>query len=201
MQPITQVSGVAVPFGLSNVDTDLIMPARYLKTILRTGLGQYAFETLRQDPDNLFDQPRHKGAPILIAGDNFGCGSSREHAPWALVDMGFRAIIAPSFADIFAGNAFKNGLLLVALPADAVDHLLSVAKDHDISIDLAAQSVTTPLGDEYRFEIDPFRKHCLMEGLDEIGLTEQMADRIAAYEASTAQARPWLGIKPVEQTT
>jgi 3-isopropylmalate/(R)-2-methylmalate dehydratase small subunit len=191
MQPFTTLTGVAVPFGQKNVDTDVIIPARFLKTVSRAGLGEGAFSALREDPDNIFDQPRHKRAPILIAGDNFGCGSSREHAPWALADMGFRVVIAPSFADIFAGNAFKNGMLLVALPQAQVDRLLEIAPDHEITVDLENQVVTTPFQDRFAFEIDPFRKHCLLNGLDEIGLTTQMEPDIAAYEARLKQERPW----------
>ena len=192
MQPFTTITGVAVPFGAANVDTDVIIPARFLKTIGRHGLGRGAFATLREDPGNLFDTPRNKGAPILIAGDNFGCGSSREHAPWALADMGFRVVIAPSFADIFAGNAFKNGMLLVVLPPPQVDRLLEIAAEHEITVDLEHQTVTTPFQDRFAFDIDPFRKHCLLNGLDEIGLTAQMEPAIAAYEARLA-ARPWVG--------
>ena len=191
MQAFTTLTGVAVPFGAKNVDTDVIIPARFLKTVTRTGLGKGAFAALREDPDNIFDQPRHRGAPILIAGDNFGCGSSREHAPWALADMGFRVVIAPSFADIFAGNAFKNGMLLVALPQAQVDRLMEVAAEHEITVDLENQVVTTPFQDRFGFEIDPFRKHCLLNGLDEIGLTTQMEADIAAYEARLKQERPW----------
>jgi 3-isopropylmalate/(R)-2-methylmalate dehydratase small subunit len=191
MQAFDTLTGVAVPFGQKNVDTDLIIPARFLKTVERTGLGRGAFAAVREDPDNIFDQPRNAGAPILIAGDNFGCGSSREHAPWALADMGFRVVIAPSFADIFAGNAFKNGILLVALPQAQVDRLLEIAPEHEITVDLENQVVTTPFQDRFAFEIDPFRKHCLLEGLDEIGLTTQMERDIAAYEARLRQERPW----------
>ncbi|RME64743.1 MAG: 3-isopropylmalate dehydratase small subunit [Alphaproteobacteria bacterium] len=199
MQAIDTITGVALPLGMENVDTDLIIPARHLKTITRTGLGKFAFTALRGEPGNIFDQPRYKNAPILIAGANFGCGSSREHAPWALVDMGFKAVIAPSFADIFAGNAFKNGLLLVALQPVEVKRLLSIADEVEITINLPEQSVTTPLGDRFSFDIDPFRKHCLMEGLDEIGLTEQMESDIAAYEARIVRERSWLGARLPEK--
>ena len=193
MQAFETLTGVAVPFGQKNVDTDVIMPARFLKTVTRTGLGKGAFADLRTDPDNIFDTPRNTGAPILIAGDNFGCGSSREHAPWALADMGFRAVIAPSFADIFSGNSFKNGLLLVALPQEQVDRLLEVAQEHEITVDLENQVVTTPFQDRFSFEIDPFRKHCLLNGLDEIGLTTQMDGEIAGYESKLAASKPWIG--------
>lgn len=191
MQAFDTLTGIAVPFGEKNVDTDAIIPARFLKTVTRTGLGKGAFAVLREDPDNLFDSPRNAGAPILIAGDNFGCGSSREHAPWALADLGFRAVIAPSFADIFAGNAFKNGMLLVVLPQAQVDRLMEIAAEHEISIDLENQVVTTPFQDRFAFEIDPFRKHCLSNGLDEIGLTTQMDGEIAAFEARLKRERPW----------
>ena len=191
MEPLRQVEGRAIPFGRKNVDTDLIIPARWLKTISREGLGQGAFETVRSEPGNVFDRPEYAGAPILIAGDNFGCGSSREHAAWALGDMGVRAVIAPSFSDIFASNAFKNGILTVELPQEAVDRLLEVAATDPIAIDLEAQSVTTPFQDRFAFESDPFRKKCLMEGLDEVGLTLARGDAIAAYERRLASERPW----------
>ncbi len=193
MHPFTTLTGTAIPFGAENVDTDVIIPARFLKTITRTGLGKSAFSVIRQDPDNIFDNDRNKGAPILVAGDNFGCGSSREHAPWALADMGIRVVIAPSFADIFSGNAFKNGMLLVALPQDQIDRLLTVAATDPITVDLENQVITTPFQDRFDFPIDPFRKHCLVNGLDEIGLTIAMDADIAAYESRTAATRPWLG--------
>ena len=193
MQPVRHVEGRAIPFGRKNVDTDLIIPARWLKTISREGLGAGAFESVRaQDPANVFDQPEYAGAPILVAGDNFGCGSSREHAAWALLDLGIRAVIAPSFSDIFAGNAFKNGILTVALPQAAVDRLLEVAATDPVTIDLEAQSVTTPFQDRFTFEIDPFRKMCLLQGLDEVGLTLGQDAAIAGYEARLAGERPWL---------
>ena len=192
MQAFHTLTGIAVPFGVSNVDTDVIIPARFLKTVTRAGLGEHAFAGLREDADNLFDSPRNSGAPVLIAGDNFGCGSSREHAPWALADMGFRVVIAPSFADIFSGNAFKNGMLLVALPQDQIDRLLEVAQDHEITVDLENQVVTTPFQDRFQFKVDPFRKECLLKGLDEIGLTEARSADIAAYEARLAAAKPWI---------
>ena len=192
MDAFREVQGRAIPFGRKNVDTDLIIPARWLKTISRHGLGAGAFEAVRAEPGNLFDQPEFTGAPILIAGDNFGCGSSREHAAWALLDMGVRAVIAPSFSDIFAGNAFKNGILTVALPQEAVDRLLEVAQTDPIAIDLEHQTVTTPFQDRFTFEIDPFRKHCLLEGLDEVGLTLARDDAIAAYEQRLAALQPWV---------
>jgi 3-isopropylmalate dehydratase small subunit len=197
MNPVSTISGKAYPFGLKNVDTDVIIPAAWLKTISRTGLGKGAFEALRKEPDNLFDSAPYAGSPILIAGDNFGCGSSREHAAWALADMGITAVIAPSFSDIFSGNAFKNGLLTVVLPQEAVDRLLQVAQENPdlpdpIHIDLENQVVTTPFQDRFTFEIDPFRKHCLLNGLDEIGITLASSDAISAYEAKLAAEKPWL---------
>ena len=193
MQSFTTLSGIAVPYGAENVDTDVIIASRFLKTVTRAGLGAGAFSVLRADPDNLFDSQRNKGAPILIAGDNFGCGSSREHAPWALADMGFRVVIAPSFADIFAGNAFKNGMLLVVLPQEQIDRLMLVAETEPLTIDLENQVVTTPFQDRFAFEVDPFRKHCLVGGLDEIGLTQAMSGRIATYEQRLAAEKPWVG--------
>ena len=192
MNPVNTISGKAYPFGLKNVDTDIIIPAHWLKTISRTGLGNGAFEALRKEPDNLFDSAEYAGSPILIAGDNFGCGSSREHAAWALDDMGIQAVIAPSFSDIFSGNAFKNGLLTVVLPQEAVDRLMEVAKTDPIHIDLENQVVTTPFQDRFTFEIDPFRKHCLLNGLDEIGLTMASSDAISAYETRLNTEKPWL---------
>jgi 3-isopropylmalate/(R)-2-methylmalate dehydratase small subunit len=186
------ITGTAIPFGAENIDTDVIIPGRFLKTVTRTGLGKSAFFVIRENPDNIFDSSRNKGAPILIAGDNFGCGSSREHAPWALADMGIKVVIAPSFADIFSGNAFKNGMLLVVLPQEAIDRLMDVAATDPVSIDLENQVVTTPFQDRFKFEIDPFRKHCLLNGLDEIGLTTAMDADIAAHEKKLAAQRPWI---------
>lgn len=193
MTPFDTLTGIAVPFGADNVDTDVIIPSRFLKTVTRAGLGQGAFAALREDPGNIFDQPRHRGAPILIAGDNFGCGSSREHAPWALADLGFRVVIASGFADIFAGNAFKNGMLLVQLPPEQVDRLMAIAPEHEITVDLENQVVTTPFQDRFAFPVDPFRKRCLLEGLDEIGLTEASESAISAHELRLAASRPWIG--------
>ena len=193
MQAVRQVDGRAIPFGAKNVDTDVIIPAQWLKTITREGLGRGAFETLRKDPDNLFDSAEYAGSPILIAGDNFGCGSSREHAAWALLDLGIKAVIAPSFSDIFSGNAFKNGILTVVLPQDQVDRLLEVAKTDPVHIDLENQVVTTPFQDRFEFEIDPFRKHCLLNGLDEVGLTLARDTAISTYEQEARATLPWLG--------
>lgn len=192
MDPVSTIDGKAYPFGLKNVDTDIIIPAHWLKTISREGLGRGAFEALRQDPDNIFDNPEYGGSPILIAGDNFGCGSSREHAAWALADMGVKAVIAPSFSDIFSGNAFKNGILTVVLPQAAIDRLMEVARTDPIHIDLEHQTVTTQFQDRFTFEIDPFRKDCLLNGLDEIGLTMAMDAAITNYEQRAAAQWPWL---------
>lgn len=192
MTPLTTVTGRAIPLGLKNVDTDVIIPARWLKTISRDGLGAGAFETIRAEPGNIIDNPEFAGAPILIAGDNFGCGSSREHAAWAIADLGIRVVIASSFSDIFSGNAVKNGILPLVLPQAAVDRLLIVAASDPIDVDLEAQTVTTPFQDRFVFEIDPFRKSCLLGGLDEIGITLASSAAIAAFEARDADARPWL---------
>lgn len=192
MQPVTTISGRAIPFGRKNVDTDVIIPAAWLKTVRREGLGKGAFEALRQDPDNLFDSAAFKRAPVLIAGDNFGCGSSREHAAWALLDLGITAVIAPSFSDIFSSNAFKNGILTVVLPQAAIDRLMEVAQTDAVHIDLEAQTVTTPFQDRFVFEIDAFRKSCLIGGLDEVGLTMARGDAIAAFEATASAERPFL---------
>ena len=193
MTPVATISGIAIPWGQSNVDTDVIIPARWLKTISRDGLGKGAFETVRAKPGNVFDAPEHAGAPILIAGDNFGCGSSREHAAWAILDLGIKAVIAPSFSDIFSGNAFKNGLLTVVLPQEVIDRLMAVAAEgQPVTVDLEHQVVTTPYQDRFTFEIDPFRKMCLLQGLDEIGLTLAQDAAIGSYEARREAAQPWL---------
>ena len=190
MKAVSTIEGRAIPLGLKNVDTDVIIPAHWLKTISREGLGKGAFETIRAAPGNPFDVEDFANAPILIAGDNFGCGSSREHAAWAMLDMGLTAVIAPSFSDIFAGNAFKNGILAVVLPQ--VDRLLEVAKDQPVTIDLENQVVTTPFQDRFEFEIDPFRKRCLLEGLDEIGLTLGSESAITTHEHMRQGSMPWL---------
>ncbi|MDE8653088.1 3-isopropylmalate dehydratase small subunit [Novosphingobium album (ex Liu et al. 2023)] len=196
MVPISHVAGRAIPFGRKNVDTDVVIPAHWLKTVTREGLGRGAFEAVKQEPGNVFADPQYAGAPILIAGDNFGCGSSREHAAWALLDMGVTCVIAPSFSDIFSGNAFKNGILTVALPQEQVDRLLDVARTDPIDIDLDTQMVTTPFQDRFAFEIDPFRKHCLLNGLDEVGLTLAQADAIGAHEARARSELPFLARTP-----
>ena len=192
MKAVSTIHGRAIPLGLKNVDTDVIIPAHWLKTVSREGLGKGAFETIRATPGNIFDVEDFADAPILIAGDNFGCGSSREHAAWAMLDMGLTAVIAPSFSDIFAGNAFKNGILAVELPHEQVDRLLEVAKEQPITIDLENQVVTTPFQDRFEFQIDPFRKRCLLEGLDEIGLTLDSESEITRHEQMREGAMPWL---------
>ena len=182
MTPFTRVEGRAYPLGLANVDTDLIIAAAHLKTISRHGLGGHAFETLRRQAGNVLDDPAYHGASILIAGDNFGCGSSREHAAWALADFGVRAILAPSFSDIFLGNAFKNGIAAVELPRAAIERLLNAARDHRICVDLEAMIVTSTAGDRFTFEMDSFRRQCLLGGLDEIALTLAREPAIRAFE-------------------
>jgi 3-isopropylmalate/(R)-2-methylmalate dehydratase small subunit len=198
MNPFTTLTAIACPFGARNVDTDVIIPARFLKSVSKTGMGKGAFYTLRFNddgttkPDSLFDTPRNAQAQILIAGENFGCGSSREHAAWALDDLGYKVIIAPSYSDIFSGNAFKNGLLTIALPQEQIDRLMHISGDVEITVDLENQVVTTPFQDRFAFEIDPFRKHCLTHGLDEIALTLQSRDKIATYETALKISRPWI---------
>jgi len=186
MAGIARIEGRAIPFGRANVDTDLIIPAAHLKTVSRLGLGRYAFEPLRREPGNVFDQPEFSGAPILIAGANFGCGSSREHAVWALCDLGIRAVIAPSFSDIFAANAFRNGLVTVELPPEAIDRLLSVAGQGRFSVDLEAMEVLSAHGDRFAFALDPFRRDSLMKADDEIGFTLTHEAEISAHEAGSA---------------
>ena len=192
MQPFTTLTGVAAPLPLANVDTDKIIPARFLKTIKRTGLGVHLFDTLRYDaagaerPDFVLNQPAYRGAEILIVHENFGCGSSREHAPWALLDFGIRCVIAPDFADIFFNNSFKNGILPVRLPRAVCDMLMDDARlggNARLTVDLARQVVVRPSGEEIPFEIETFRKHLLLNGLDDIGQTMQRAPAIDAYEA------------------
>ena len=192
MNPFTTLTGIAAPLPLANVDTDKIIPARFLKTIKRTGLGVHLFDTLRYDadgaerPEFVLNQPAYRSAEILIAHENFGCGSSREHAPWALLDFGIRCVIAPDFADIFFNNSFKNGILPVRLPREICDLLMEDAQmggNARITIDLERQVVVRPSGEEYAFEIDAFRKHLLLNGLDDIGQTMQRAPAIDSYEA------------------
>lgn len=194
MEPIQQVSGRAYPWGAKNIDTDIIIPAHWLKTTTREGLGKGAFESVRAEPGNLFDDPRYAGAPILVAGENFGCGSSREHAAWALADMGIKAVIAPSFSDIFSGNAFKNGIVTVVLPQEAIDRLVQVATANNITVDLETMTVTTDFQDRFAFELDPFRRDCLMQGLDEIGMTLAQDTAISKFESAVAHERPWIAV-------
>ena len=201
MDKFETVTGVAAPLPLINVDTDMIIPKQFLKTIKRSGLGVNLFDEMRYDGDGnevadfVLNQPAYRKAEILVSGDNFGCGSSREHAPWALKDFGIKVVIAPSFADIFYNNCFKNGILPIALPQDQVDAIMDDARNGEnarISVDLAAQTVTLTDGTSIAFEVDAFKKHCLLEGLDDIGLTEQKAGAIAAFEDRVAQERPWI---------
>ena len=210
MQAFKQINGLVAPLDRANVDTDAIIPKQFLKSIKRAGFGPNAFDEWRyldhgepgQDcstrpinPDFVLNQPRYKGAGILLARKNFGCGSSREHAPWALDQFGFRAVIAPSFADIFYNNCFKNGVLPIVLTEMQVDHLFNETQafnGYQLTIDLAAQQVIAPDGTAYSFEVAPFRKYCLLNGLDDIGLTLQHADKIKAYEAERILKMPWL---------
>jgi len=201
MQKFTQLTAVAAPLNLTNVDTDMIIPKQFLKTIERTGLGKALFYEMRYNEDGsekpgfVLNQPAWRKAEILVAGRNFGCGSSREHAPWALLDFGIRCVIAPSFADIFYNNCFKNGILPIALPQDDVDKLLDDAgrgSNATISIDLEAQEIRGPDGGVLHFDIDPFRKHCLLNGLDDIGLTMEKSANIETFEKARAEDRPWL---------
>jgi 3-isopropylmalate/(R)-2-methylmalate dehydratase small subunit len=200
MTPFTTLTGIAAPMALVNIDTDMIIPKQFLKTIQRSGLGKNLFDEMRytQDgaeiPDFVLNQPAYRKAEILVAGDNFGCGSSREHAPWALLDFGIRCVISTSFADIFYNNCFKNGILPVALPQEAVDALMADARkgaNARMTVDLGAQTVTTSDGHSFAFEIDPFRKHCLLNGLDDIGLTLEKAAAIDAYETKAKTLMPW----------
>ena len=200
MDKFTTLTGIAAPMPLVNIDTDMIIPKQFLKTIQRSGLGKNLFDEMRytQDgqeiPDFVLNQPAYRKAEILVAGDNFGCGSSREHAPWALLDFGIRCVISTSFADIFFNNCFKNGILPIVLPQDQVDVLMADAKkgaNARITVDLQAQTVTTSDGQTFTFEVDPFRKHCLLNGLDDIGLTLEKAAAIDSYEQKAATLRPW----------
>jgi len=210
MRKFTQHTGIAAPLDRANVDTDMIIPKQFLKSIKRAGFGPNLFDELRyldegqpdQDcagrplnPDFVLNQPRYQGASVLLARENFGCGSSREHAPWALDDFGIRVIIAPSFADIFYNNCFKNGLLPIVLPEEQVDQLfreVEATEGYQLTVDLEKQQVLTPSGEAFAFDVDNFRKHCLLNGLDDIGLTLQHADEIRAYEARRRQEAPWL---------
>ena len=201
MKPFTSLDGVAAPLRMINLDTDRIIPKQFLKTIKRTGLGKYLFNDLRFDmsgneiKDFVLNKPAYRNANILVAGRNFGCGYSREHAPWALMDFGIQCVIAPSFADIFYNNCFKNGILPITLPEEEVEQLLDSAEDGAnavFSVDLISQTVTSPRGVSFEFEIDQFRKHCLVNGLDDIGLTMEKTEKIDSYEEGRSNARPWL---------
>ncbi|AXK39845.1 3-isopropylmalate dehydratase small subunit [Crenobacter cavernae] len=210
MKAFTTLNGLVCPLDRANVDTDAIIPKQFLKSIQRSGFGPNLFDEWRYldhgepgrdnsvrpvNPDFVLNFPRYKGAQVLLARENFGCGSSREHAPWALEDYGFRAVIAPSFADIFFNNCYKNGLLPIVLPAEALDQLFAETEANQgyaLSIDLSSQTVSTPSGATFGFDITAHRKHCLLNGLDEIGLTLQHADEIKAYEAKRRAEQPWL---------
>ncbi|MCC5962493.1 MAG: 3-isopropylmalate dehydratase small subunit [Rhodobacteraceae bacterium] len=201
MEKFTNLTGVAAPMPLVNIDTDMIIPKQFLKTVQRTGLGKNLFDEMRYDDqgneiaDFVLNQPAYRQAQILVTGENFGCGSSREHAPWALADFGIRAIIAPSYADIFYNNCFKNGMLPIVLPQDQVDVLMEDARKGEnarIAIDLESQTVTSADGQVFAFQIDPFTKHCLLNGLDDVGLTLEKVSAIDAFENAAAQARPWI---------
>jgi 3-isopropylmalate/(R)-2-methylmalate dehydratase small subunit len=202
MDKFTVLNGVAAPLPLRNIDTDMIIPKQFLKTIERTGLGKSLFFEMRFDPATgkevpgfVLNKPQYRSAQILVTGDNFGCGSSREHAPWALLDFGIRCVIAPDFADIFYNNCFQNGILPIRLPQSDVDKLMDDAArgaNATITIDLEKQEIRGPDGGMIKFDIDPFRKHCLMNGLDNIGLTLEKNKSIDTYEKSTASTRPWL---------
>ncbi len=201
MEKFTTLTGVAAPLPMINVDTDMIIPKQYMKTIKRTGLGKNLFDEMRFTPDGaeipdfVLNRPAYRNAKILVAGENFGCGSSREHAPWALLDFGIRCVIAPSFADIFHNNCFKNGILPIALGQDDFDKVMDDAErgaNATVTIDLAAQEIRGPDGGVIAFEIDPFRKHCLLDGVDDIGLTLQHGADVDDYEAAARKTQPWL---------
>jgi len=201
MEKFENVSGVAAPMPLINIDTDMIIPKQFLKTIKRSGLGVNLFDEMRYDQDGneiadfVLNQPAYRHAEILVAGDNFGCGSSREHAPWALRDFGIKVVISTSYADIFYNNCFKNGILPVVLPKEAVDALMADAKKGEnarIAIDLENQTVSGADGEEYAFEVDAFKKHCLLNGLDDIGLTMQKVKAIDSFEKKYSKTMPWV---------
>ncbi|MGA1181004.1 MAG: 3-isopropylmalate dehydratase small subunit [Marivivens sp.] len=200
MEKFSKISGVAAPLPLVNIDTDMIIPKQFLKTIKRSGLGVNLFDEMRYDrqgneiADFVLNKPAYRQAQILVAGDNFGCGSSREHAPWALADFGIKAIISTSFADIFYNNCFKNGMLPIVLPQEAVDVLMKDAEKGSnarIEVDLESQTVTSSDGQSFKFDVDAYKKHCLLNGLDDIGLTMEKAKSIDAFEAKAAMERPW----------
>jgi 3-isopropylmalate/(R)-2-methylmalate dehydratase small subunit len=185
-----RITGPVIPFGRANVDTDLIIPARYMKGLTREGLAEGAFAALRGAPGNVFDDPWYRGAPILVAGANFGCGSSREHAVWALQQIGVEAVVAPGFGEIFETNALRNGLLAVRLAEEEVEALLELDPQQHVTIDILAERIIAPHG-EIAFRLDPFRKHCLVNGLDEIAVTQGYEAQIAAYEEKVRRERPW----------
>lgn len=200
MDKFTKLTSVAAPLPIINVDTDMIIPARFLKTIKRTGLGTDLFSTLRFNEDGseredfVLNKPAYRNAEVLIAGENFGCGSSREHAPWALMDFGIKCVIAPSFADIFFSNSSKNGILLITLPQEQIDKLMDDAShgaNATVTVDLEAEEITGPDGEVIKFEVEAFKKHCLLNGLDDIGLTMQKDDKINDFEARQKAAQPW----------
>jgi 3-isopropylmalate/(R)-2-methylmalate dehydratase small subunit len=210
MEKFIRIEGLVAPLDRANVDTDAIIPKQFLKSIERTGFGPNLFDEWRYldhgepgmdnskralNPDFVLNQDRYRGATVLLARENFGCGSSREHAPWALLQYGFQTVIAPSFADIFYNNSLKNGLLLIKLDPKIIDKMLREVQanpGYRVAVDLETQTVTTPSGESFAFDIDPFRKHCLLNGLDEIGLTLQQAEKIKAFEAKHRQRQPWL---------
>lgn len=201
MEKFEKLTSVAAPLPIANVDTDMIIPARYLKTIKRTGLGEGLFANMRFTEDGsdneefVLNQPAYKDAQILVAGNNFGCGSSREHAPWALMDYGIKCVISTDFADIFYNNSFKNGMLLIKVGPEEFDMLMDDAgrgANATVTVDLEAQEITGPDGGVIKFEIDAFRKHCLLNGLDDIGLTMEKEDKITSFEESHKAAQPWL---------
>ena len=200
MDKFTTLTGVAAPLPITNIDTDMIIPKQYLKTIQRTGLGKGLFSEMRynddgsDNPDFVLNKPSYKGAQIIVAGDNFGCGSSREHAPWALLDFGIRCVISTGFADIFYNNCFKNGILPIRVSPEELAKLMDDAErgaNATLTVDLESQEIRGPDGGTISFEIDPFRKHCLLNGLDDIGLTMEKAPAIASYETKLAETRPW----------
>ena len=201
MEKFEKLSGIAAPMPLVNIDTDMIIPKVFLKTIQRTGFGKNLFDEMRYNRDGteiedfVLNKPQYRDAQILIAGDNFGCGSSREHAPWAIADFGIKCIVSTSFADIFFNNCFKNGILPIVLPQETVDVLMADAEkgaNARMEVDLEEQTITTSDGDTFAFEVDAFKKHCLLNGLDDIGLTMEKADSIDAYESRAKEQFPWM---------
>ena len=201
MEKFEKLQGIAAPMPLVNIDTDMIIPKVFLKSIQRTGFGKNLFDEMRFNRDGteiedfVLNKPQYRNAEILVAGDNFGCGSSREHAPWAIADFGIKCIISTSFADIFFNNSFKNGILPIVLPQEQVDILMADAEKGEnarMTVDLEAQEITTSDGEVIKFEVDAFKKHCLLNGLDDIGLTMEKQDSIKSFEEQAAQARPWV---------